>query len=180
MEAVGGFGPELDRLGRDPQGSPVVGTRRRGLFDLRQVTEAVAGGADAILLIVAALAVDDLHALHEQATRSGLGVLVEVHDAAELRIAAELSPPDGSGRMIGINNRDLATLRVDVRRTFELLPGVPAGSVIVGESGLRSAADLMRLREAGVHAVLIGEALMRAPDIEDACRTLTGAPTMEG
>ncbi len=76
--------------------------------------------------------------------------------------------------MIGINNRDLTTLTVDVERTFELLPHVPAGTIVVAESGLRDREQLDRLSDAGVDAVLIGESLMRAPDPEAACRALTG------
>ena len=101
-------------------------------------------------------------------------MLVEVHDGAELERARALGPP-----IIGINNRDLGTLRVDVERTFELLGGVPPGTVTVAESGLRSAADLGRVRAAGIDGVLVGEALMRATDVEAACRALTATPTMQ-
>ena len=76
--------------------------------------------------------------------------------------------------MIGINNRDLTTLQVDIERTFELRPRIPAGTLVVAESGFRTRAELDRLAAAGVDAVLIGEALMRAADIEAACRELTG------
>jgi indole-3-glycerol phosphate synthase len=109
----------------------------------------------------------DLHAL---AAAYGLDVLVEVHDAAELEIAAGLGPA-----IIGINNRDLTTLAVDTARTYELLPAVSDGTIVVSESGLRSGEELTRLAAAGVHAVLVGEALMRAPDMEHACRALTAA-----
>jgi indole-3-glycerol phosphate synthase len=119
-------------------------------------------------LIVAALEPDQLAALYAQAQGFGLGVLVEVHDAAELAIAADLR-----AELIGINNRDLATLKVDVNRTHELLADVPAGTTVVAESGLRTRADLERLAGAGVDAVLIGEALMRSADIEAACRELS-------
>ena len=96
-------------------------------------------------------------------------MLVEVHDAAELEIAAAI----GAG-IIGINNRDLTTLEVDTERTFALLPAIPEGALVVAESGFRTRAELERLDAAGVDAVLVGEALMRAPDIEAACRALTG------
>ena len=102
-------------------------------------------------------------------------MLVEVHDASELAIAAQLRPD-----VIGINNRDLTTLRVDTERTHELLAGVPAGTIIVSESGLRTRADLERLAAAGVDAVLVGEALMRSPDVHAACRELTGIASAAG
>ncbi len=165
-----GFGGTLEDLDRARRASVLPILRKDFIVDPYQVTEAYFGGADAILLIVAALHPEVLGELHAQATALGLGVLVEVHDAAELEIAARLAP-----EVIGINNRDLTTLRVDTERTFELLAGVPAGTVTVSESGWRTADELVRLRRAGVDAVLIGEALMRSPDIEAACRTLAGA-----
>jgi indole-3-glycerol phosphate synthase len=97
----------------------------------------------------------------------GLDVLVEVHDATELEVASAVG-----ATVIGINNRDLTTLVVDTERTFELLDGVPPGAVVVSESGWRTRAELDRLTAAGVDAVLVGEALMRSPDVEAACRTL--------
>jgi indole-3-glycerol phosphate synthase len=117
---------------------------------------------------VAALAPRELAALYAQARGFGLGVLVEVHDAPELAVASQLRP-----EVIGINNRDLTTLRVDSERTHELLADVPAGTTIVSESGLRTRDDLERLAAAGVDGVLVGEALMRSPDPETACRKLT-------
>jgi indole-3-glycerol phosphate synthase len=132
--------------------------------------ESLAWGADAILLIVAALAPADLERLHAEAVALGLGVLVEVHDRRELTVAAGIG-----AAVIGINNRDLTTLQVDTARTFELRDEVPSDAVVVSESGWRTRAALERLAAAGVDAVLIGEALMRAPDIESACRALAGA-----
>jgi indole-3-glycerol phosphate synthase len=96
-----------------------------------------------------------------------LATLVEVHDAAELETALALEPA-----VIGINNRDLRTLVVDTSRTFELLPRVPEGTVVVAESGFRNRDELASLARAGVHAVLVGEALMRSADVESACREL--------
>ena len=162
------FGGTLDDLARARRASSLPILRKDFVIDSYQVTEAVAGGADAILLIVAALAPDELDALHELASGYGLSVLVEVHDADELEIAAELRVP-----IIGINNRNLGTLQVDIARTDELASEVPPGTVVVSESGLRTPADLERVAEAGVDAVLVGEALMRSPDIERACRALT-------
>lgn len=168
-----GFGGTLHDLARARRASGLPILRKDFVVDPYQVTESVAAGADAILLIVAALSPAELGPLHAAALGFGLDVLLEVHDAAELAEAARLG-----ASIIGINNRDLTTLRVDPERTLELLAAVPADAVVVSESGLRTAADLRRVHAAGVHAVLVGEALMRAPDIERACRGLTGAPTM--
>jgi indole-3-glycerol phosphate synthase len=132
----------------------------------------VIAGADAVLLIVAALSPQELRALHAHADERGLDALVEVHDERELERALQ-----SGAAVVGINNRDLTTLKVDVRRTFELLPGVPEGTVVVAESGFSRPEELEELNDAGVQAVLIGETLMRAQDIERAVRTLTVART---
>jgi indole-3-glycerol phosphate synthase len=124
-----------------------------------------------VLLIVAALASEQLQELHGQARSLGLDALVEVHDRAELEVAAA-----AGATLIGINNRDLATLEVDTRRTFELLPHMPSGATVVAESGFTHREQLEQLAAHGVDAVLIGEALMRAADIETACRELAGHP----
>jgi indole-3-glycerol phosphate synthase len=164
-----GFGGSLEDLAaaRAVSGLPIL--RKDFIVDEYQVVEALVGGADAILLIAAALDAVRLAQLSALAAELGLGTLVEVHDDRELAVAAEVGAP-----VIGINNRDLTTLTVDTARTFELAPLVPAGSVVVAESGFRTRADLEALAAAGVDAVLVGEALMRAPDIEAACRELTG------
>jgi indole-3-glycerol phosphate synthase len=141
--------------------------RKDFIVDAYQLHEARAAGADAVLLIVAALEEPALLALHEQASELGLEVLVEVHDQAELARANELG-----ARLIGINNRDLRDFSVDVERTFALLEGVPEGVAVVSESGIATAAQLRRLEERGVQAVLVGETLMRSPDPETALRTL--------
>ncbi|HEX3834419.1 MAG TPA: indole-3-glycerol phosphate synthase TrpC [Solirubrobacteraceae bacterium] len=164
-----GFGGTLDDLRRARAAATLPILRKDFVVDPYQVVESMAAGADAILLIVAALGADELGALYAQAQGLGLGVLVEVHDARELAVAAQLRP-----EVIGINNRDLTTLQVDIERTHELLDGVPAGIIVVAESGLRTRADLERVAAIGVDAVLVGEALMRSPDVEAACRELTG------
>jgi indole-3-glycerol phosphate synthase len=143
--------------------------RKDFIVDPYQVVEAFAAGADAILLIVAALEPDLLAELHAHGRRLGLDVLVEVHDEPELARAIELG-----AELIGINNRDLTTLEVDTRRALALRAGVPEGTVTVAESGYRTRAQLEELQAAGFDAVLIGEALMRSEDIEAACRELTG------
>jgi indole-3-glycerol phosphate synthase len=163
------FGGSLDdlRAARRAVGLPLL--RKDFVVDPYQVHEAFAAGADAILLIVAALTRDDLAALHDEARRLGLSALVEVHDERELEVALELAPA-----LIGINNRDLKTLGVDTRRTFELLPRVKdAHALVVAESGFSRPEQLDELEAAGVDGVLIGEALMRSPDVEAACRALT-------
>jgi indole-3-glycerol phosphate synthase len=163
------FGGSLDdlRSARAAASLPIL--RKDFVVDRYQVPEARAVGADAILLIVAALTRDELVALQADAHAHGLAALVEVHDARELEVAVELG-----AHLIGINNRNLATLAVDISTTFALAPRIPAGRVIVAESGFRSRAELDELADAGVDAVLVGEALMRSPDIESACRALVG------
>jgi indole-3-glycerol phosphate synthase len=161
------FGGSLVDLAVARQATALPLLRKDFIVDAYQVNESFAGGADAILLIVAALDPSELASLHAQAESLGLGVLVEVHDEPELEVAIELG-----ARVIGINNRDLTTLAVDTARTYELLPRVPAGTLVVSESGLRTRAELDRLERAGVAAVLVGEALMRSDDIEVACREL--------
>jgi indole-3-glycerol phosphate synthase len=162
------FGGSLDDLRAARAASTLPILRKDFVVDSYQLHEALAAGADAILLIVAALDQPELERLHEAARSLGLAALVEVHDQPELERAGALG-----AAIIGINNRDLTTLQVDIRRTFELLPDVPAGTTVVAESGLRTVQDLAGLEDAGVDAVLIGEALMRSPDIEAAARTLT-------
>jgi indole-3-glycerol phosphate synthase len=162
------FGGSLDdlRAARRAAGLPLL--RKDFVVDSYQVLESYAAGADAILLIVAALSAKTLASLHGAASDVGLGVLVEVHDAPELDTALELG-----AAIIGINNRDLKTLEVDTRRTFELLPRIPGDALIVSESGFSRPEQLDELSAAGVDGVLIGEALMRSPDVEAACRALT-------
>jgi indole-3-glycerol phosphate synthase len=166
------FGGSLEDLGAARAASSLPILRKDFVVDEYQLHEALATGADAVLLIVAALDGGELKRLHRLASELGLAVLVEVHDGHELRVAVA-----AEAEIIGINNRDLATLEVDVRRTFELLDLVPEGATVVAESGFSERAQLDELAAAGVDAVLIGEALMREPDIGRAVRALT-APTM--
>jgi indole-3-glycerol phosphate synthase len=161
------FGGSLDDLHAARAATALPLLRKDFIVDPYQVRESSAAGADAILLIVAALPDADLRALFSAARELGLSVLVEVHDEHELDIALTLGAP-----VIGINNRDLTTLEVDIRRTFELLPRVAGHALVVSESGFTSRAQLDELAQAGVDGVLIGEALMRSPDVEAACREL--------
>jgi indole-3-glycerol phosphate synthase len=162
------FGGSLGDLARARAASRLPILRKDFIVDPYQVHEALAAGADGILLIVAALDDEQLSSLLALATGLRLDALVEVHDRGELQRAVS-----AGAELIGINNRDLTTLAVDTRRTFELLEHVPSGSIVVAESGFSRRAELDELALAGVHGVLIGEALMRAADIEAACRRLT-------
>ncbi|MHC9417436.1 indole-3-glycerol phosphate synthase TrpC [Sphingomonas citri] len=143
--------------------------RKDFTVDPWQALEARSIGADAILLIVAALDDALLAECEAAAIEHGLDVLVEVHDAAELERAARLR-----SRLIGVNNRDLRSFKVDVRRSWELAERAPAGTLLVAESGLSSRADLDSLAGHGVHCFLIGEALMRQADVTAATHALVG------
>jgi len=163
------FGGSLDDL-REARGItrlPVL--RKDFMLDPYQLYESAATGADAILLIVAALEPGVLGELHREAWALDLDVLVEVHDEEQLVAALEVE-----AEVIGINNRDLADFSVDIERTYELLSDVPTGKTVVSESGFSTREQLDELDRVGVDAVLIGETLMRAPDVEAACRELTG------
>jgi indole-3-glycerol phosphate synthase len=164
------FGGSLQDLteARDAVRLPIL--RKDFIVDLYQVYEAAVIGADALLLIVAALDQHDLHSLHAEALALDLDVLVEVHSGDELEWALEVVDAD----VIGINNRDLTDFSVDLDRTFELLADVPAGKTVVSESGIYTREQLDELERVGVDAVLVGESLMRADDPEAACRALTG------
>jgi indole-3-glycerol phosphate synthase len=150
------FQGHLRYLGMIRKAVPQPLLRKDFILDAVQIMEAAVAGADAILLIVAALAHDQLIALLETAARYQLDALVEVHTLAELDRALETP-----ARIIGINNRNLATFEVDLSVTEKLSEEVPDEIVLVSESGIRTAQDLARIKACGVDAVLIGEALMR-------------------
>ncbi len=143
--------------------------RKDFMVDAYQVFEARAMGADCILLIAACLADSQMADLEAAAHAVGLDVLVEVHDGAELDRALRLKTP-----LVGINNRNLRTFEVTLETTLGLLPHVPADRLLVTESGILGAADVKRMREANVHAFLVGEAFMRAPDPGAALANLFG------
>ena len=143
--------------------------RKEFIIDEYQVAESRALGADAILLIVAALEDARLAALEACARDYGLDVLVEVHDAAELDRALKLATP-----LIGINNRNLRTFGVSLHTTIELLPRVPSDRVVVTESGILAQRDVAQMRRHGVNAFLVGEAFMRSPDPGAALTALFG------
>jgi indole-3-glycerol phosphate synthase len=136
---------------------PVI--RKDFIIDPYQVYEARSIGADCILLIAAALADARMAELAGLAAELGMDVLVEVHDAAELERVLRLGLP-----VVGINNRNLRTFEVDLRVTLDLLPRIPAGTLVVTESGILDPADVGLMRQHGVHGFLVGEAFMRAED----------------
>jgi indole-3-glycerol phosphate synthase len=163
------FGGSLDDLHEARAASALPVLRKDFMVDPYQLYESAAAGADAILLIVAALEPDDLYELLREAGALDLDALVEVHDERELDIALEVEAD-----VLGINNRDLTDFSVDIERTYSLLSDVPAGKTVVSESGYSSREQLDELERVGVDAVLIGETLMRADDVEAACRAFAG------
>jgi len=144
--------------------------RKDFMIDPWQVAEARALGADAILIIVAALEDAQMAEIEAAAIERGMDVLIEVHDAAELDRALNLK-----SRLIGANNRDLRDFSVDFARTYELVAHAPADCLFVAESGIGSHADLEAMAANGVRAFLVGESLMRQPDVEAATRALLAA-----
>jgi indole-3-glycerol phosphate synthase len=162
------FAGSLDDLreARDSTDIPIL--RKDFTIDPYQLWEAKAAGADAVLLVVGSLRPHELGALHGLARDLDLDAIVEVHDEDELNVALEIDAD-----VIGINNRNLEDFSVDVQRTFDLLHDVPAGKIVVSESGIATREQIDELELVGVDAVLVGEALMRSPDPESAVRDLT-------
>jgi indole-3-glycerol phosphate synthase len=139
------------------------------VVDPYHIHEAYSAGADAVLLIVAALDREQLREYREVAESLGMAALMEIHDEAELEVAVE-----SGAKIIGINNRDLRTFEVSLDTTRRLLPFVPSHVVTVSESGIRGAADREMLAGLGVDAILVGEGLITAPDIAAATREICG------
>jgi indole-3-glycerol phosphate synthase len=164
------FGGSLEDLVAARSAAELPILRKDFIVDQYQLVESAVAGADAILLIAAALEPEDLAALYTDANALDLDVLVEVHDEDELKSVLSTVDPD----LIGINNRDLSDFSVDVERTHELLADIPAGKTVVSESGLYSREQLDELERVGVDAVLIGERLMRSEDPRIALEELTG------
>lgn len=146
--------------------------RKDFLLDPYQVVESRAIGADCVLLIMAALDDGQAGELASAASELEMDVLVEIHNSSELERALKLGT-----RLIGINNRDLTTLKVSIATTEALAPLVPSNRLVVSESGLSNSTDLARIAAAGVRCFLVGESLMRQPDVESATRALLAAPT---
>lgn len=163
LTEVDHFQGSLSDMAAVKQVSGVVGVpvlRKDFLYDPYQLYEARAHGADAALLIVAMLDPVQLTELMSVAKSIWLQVLVEVHNRAELDVALDVG-----AEIIGVNHRDLKTFKVDTSLSLQLRPLIPAGKVMVAESGIRSASDIQPLKQAGVNAILVGEAIMTAPDI---------------
>ncbi|HET7754643.1 MAG TPA: indole-3-glycerol phosphate synthase TrpC [Anaeromyxobacteraceae bacterium] len=154
-----GFGGSLDDLAAVRRAVSVPLLRKDFVVDRYQLLEARLHGADAALLIVAALTETRLRALLEDCSALGLAALVEVHDPAEVDVALR-----AGASLVGVNNRNLATFVVDLAVSESILPRLPDGVKGVAESGVRTAADARRLRAAGAANLLVGEALVRAPD----------------
>ncbi len=148
-------------------GRPVL--RKDFIFDQYQIYEARAAGADAVLLIAKVLGFHQAEEFLAMAAELGLGVLFETHDLKDLETALRLDAP-----IIGINNRDLDTLKVDLDTTFALKSEIPGGKPVVSESGIGGRADVQRLEDAGVDAILVGTALMKSPDILKKINELMG------
>jgi indole-3-glycerol phosphate synthase len=156
------------RAARAACGLPII--RKDFIVDPYQLYEAAVNGADAVLLIVAALGDRELRSLYEEARAIDLDCLVEVHDGDELERALE-----AGAEVIGINNRNLDDMTVDVATTYELMPDIPAGKTVVAESGISAREELEELERVGVDAILIGSALMQVADPEAKVRELTGS-----
>jgi indole-3-glycerol phosphate synthase len=162
------FGGSLADLREARSVSELPVLRKDFTIDPYQLYEAKAAGADAVLLVVGAMSAAELAELHREAHALDLDAIVEIHDEDELERALQVDAD-----VLGINNRNLEDFSVDIERTFDLLADVPAGKVVVSESGIQSREQIEELEAVGVDAVLIGEALMRAPDPEAAVRELT-------
>ncbi|HWX95273.1 MAG TPA: indole-3-glycerol phosphate synthase TrpC [Solirubrobacteraceae bacterium] len=161
------FGGSLDDLLVAAEVCDLPRLRKDFIVDPYQLHESLAAGADAVLLIVAALGQRELSSLHEHARTLGLDVLVEVHDGDELRRAL-----DAGAEIVGVNNRDLRDFSVDLERTERLMGEMPAGVTVVSESGIGSPEQLERLQRLGVQGVLVGESLMRSGDPQAALERL--------
>jgi indole-3-glycerol phosphate synthase len=164
------FQGSLDHLRQIREAVELPLLRKDFIIDERQILEAIEWGADAILLIVAILTDEQLQKFHTLAVEAGLAVLVEVHDEAELDRALKLSTA-----LIGVNNRDLKTFKVDLANTERLALRITSkGSLLVAESGIHTRADVDRLKKCGSGAILVGESLMKHGDIKAKIRELIG------
>ena len=163
------FGGNLDdlRLARAAVRLPIL--RKDFVVDRYQVVEARAAGADVVLLIVAALRDQELAELLARVAGLGMEALVEAHDVDEVMRAVA-----SGAKLIGVNHRDLRTFDMNMDLAVTMRPLIPSDRVVVAESGIRTADDIRRLREAGIDAILVGETLMQAPDPEAALRALVG------
>lgn len=163
------FGGSLDDLREARAACALPLLRKDFIVDEYQLVEARHAGADAALLIVAALEPERFADLVQFGQELGLDILAEVHEDDEVEVAV-----DGGAEIIGINNRNLKTLEVDTDTAFRLLSDIPAGTVVVAESGISGRSDVLHLGEAGVDAILVGEAIMASDDPGAAIRGLLG------
>lgn len=161
------FGGSLNYLRQIRYRTTLPLLRKDFIFDEYQVYESAEAGADALLLIVAILDDRLLARLIECATEAGLDALVEVHTRGEMDRAAR-----AGARLVGVNNRDLTNFKVDIETSLTLVEHAPRGAVLISESGVKTGADVRRLKSAGFHAFLVGEHLMRAESPGDALRDL--------
>jgi indole-3-glycerol phosphate synthase len=168
------FGGSLDDLQQARSATLLPSLRKDFIVDPYQIWESWIAGADAILLIVAALSDTELKTLLAAATETGLDALVEVHDEQEVRRAL-----DAGARLVGVNNRDLKTLQVSLEVSHRLVGSIPDDTVAVAESGIATGEDIRRLRGAGFDAFLVGEHLMLAPDPGAALERLLGGASRE-
>ena len=169
------FGGDLQFLRAVRSAVPVPVIRKDFLIHPVQVWEARAAGADAVLLIARILEQPLLEELHALARELGMDALVEAHTGEELDRALA-----AGATLVGVNNRDLDTFVTDLELCVRLAPRVPADVTYVGESGIRAAADVDRLGAAGIDAILVGESLMRQPDLRAAASALVGRPRQPG
>jgi indole-3-glycerol phosphate synthase len=163
------FGGRLEDLDEARSAAPLPALRKDFIVLPYQVYEARAAGADAVLLIAAMLSDEEMRSLHALAGELGMAALVEVHSKKEMERASRVSP-----RIIGINSRDLGTMKVDLATFETLAPLAPRGAILVAESGIRSRGDAERVERAGARAVLVGETLMRSADAAAKVRELLG------
>jgi indole-3-glycerol phosphate synthase len=165
------FGGSLDDLRKARAVSQLPLLRKDFIIDPYQVAEARAAGADAVLLIVAALRDQDLRALLAEVHRWGMEALVETHDRDEVERAVA-----AGARIVGVNHRDLRTFAMNMDLAVTMRPLIPGDRLVVAESGIRNAADVAKLRAAGIDAILVGETLMAASDPAAVLRELLGEP----
>ena len=165
------FKGDLQYLADIKKAFPIPALDKEFMVGEIQFYEARAHGADAVLLIVAALERRQLMDFHALAGELGMDILFETHHERELDTVLEWIP---TARLIGINNRDLKTFTTDLNVTFRLAKRIPGDKVIVSESGIRSRADVVRLAEAGIHAMLVGESLIKSDDIGKKVEELRG------
>jgi indole-3-glycerol phosphate synthase len=163
------FQGSLNDLSMACDAASLPALRKDFIVDCYQVYEARAAGADAVLLIVAALRLDQMQELHELITELGMTALVEVHDEAEVETALKIKP-----KLIGVNNRNLQDFTVDLQTTGRLRKRIPANIVLVAESGIHTTDNVALVREMGVDAILVGEALVTASDVGSKVRELAG------